>query len=93
MLFSTCLDGNCTILVYNYLAAVPSSLDFPITLPENVLSYGGFSIADIDRDGTIELVFGTSDGCLHCWELGSCSTGYAPWCQFQHDDGRTGVLE
>ncbi len=47
VLFSTCLDGNCTILVYNYLAAVPSSLDFPITLPENVLSYGGFSIADI----------------------------------------------
>jgi hypothetical protein len=41
----------------------------------------------------VELVFGTSDGCLHCWELGSCSTGYAPWCQFQHDDGRTGVLE
>ncbi len=35
------------------------------------------ALPTFDRDGTIELVFGTSDGCLHCWELGSCSTGYA----------------
>jgi len=49
--------------------------------------------ADIDRDDTLELVFGTSDGYFHCWELGSCSRGYAPWPQFQHDEGRTGVLE
>lgn len=93
VLFATLLDGNCTILAYDSDAEPPDGLDFPITLPDNVLSYGGFSIADIDRDGTVELVFGTSDGCLHCWELGSCSSGYAPWCQFQHDDGRTGVLE
>jgi hypothetical protein len=93
VLFSTELDGNCTILSYNYSAQLIGALDFPITLPDDVASFGGFSIADIDRDGMVELVFGTSDGFLHCWELGSCSTGYAPWTQFQHDDGRTGVLE
>lgn len=93
VIFSTALDGKGTILAYEYDTSPPVGTDFPITLPDNVLSYGGFSIADIDRDGTVEIVFGTSDGYLHCWELGSCSTGYAPWTQFQHDDGRTGVLE
>jgi len=63
------------------------------TLPDNVTFYGGFSIADIDRDGFVEMVFGTSDGYLHCWELGSCTTGYTPWPQFQHDCGRSGALE
>ena len=93
VLFSTKLDGICTILAYSRNSLSPSSLDFPITLPDDVTSFGGFSIADIDRDGAVELVFGTSDGYLHCWELGSCTTGYIAWPQFQHDDGRTGVLE
>lgn len=93
VLFSVSLDAICTLLAFDSDADYPDGSDFPISLPGNVTSYGGFSIADIDRDGTVELVFGTSDGCLHCWELGSCSTGYAPWCQFQHDEGRTGVLE
>ncbi|MCK5036821.1 MAG: hypothetical protein KAS73_13080 [Candidatus Sabulitectum sp.] len=78
---------------FDYDALPPDNSDFPITLPDDVTSYGGFSIGDIDRDGTIEIVFGTSDGFLHCWELGSCDAGYTPWPQFQHDDGRTGVLE
>jgi hypothetical protein len=30
---------------------------------------------------------------LHCWHFGSCSTGYTPWPQFQHDSGRSGLLE
>ncbi len=66
---------------------------FPIALPDDVSAHGGFAIADIDNDGNVEIVFGTSDGLLHCWELDSCTTGYAPWTQFQHDYGRTGVLE
>ncbi len=66
---------------------------FPIALPDGVTASGGFAIADIDRDGKVEVVFGSSDGKLHCWELGSCATGYAPWPQFQHDFGRTGVLD
>ncbi len=41
-------------------------------------SLGGFAIADIDRDDDIEIIFGTSDGKIHCWELGTCDTGYAP---------------
>jgi len=68
-------------------------LGFPIALPDGVTAYGGFAIADIDRDDNVEIVFGTSDGKLHCWELGACATGYAPWPQFQHDYGRTGVLD
>jgi len=72
---------------------VSSSLECFETLPDNVTSFGGFSIADIDRDGFVEMVFGTSDGYLHCWELGSCTTGYTPWPQFQHDCGRSGALE
>ena len=93
VLFSTELDGKCTILAFDSDAEYSEGLDIPIVLPDDVSSYGGFAIADIDRDGTVELVFGTSDGKLHCWELGSCTTGYSPWTQFQHDDGRTGVLE
>ena len=71
----------------------PLGSDFPISLPDGVLADGGFSIADIDNDEVVEIVFGTSDGKLHCWELDDCVEGYAPWPQFQHDHGRTGVLE
>ncbi len=67
--------------------------DFPFTLPEGVEVSSGFSIADIDRDGKVEIVFGTGDGLLHCWKLGLCSIGYAPWPQHRHDAGRSGVLE
>ncbi len=93
VLFSTKLSGVYSLLAYGSDGEALSNLDFPITLPNGVSALGGFSIADIDRDGNIEIVFGTSDGLLHCWELGDCSTGYAPWVQFQHDHGRTGVLE
>ncbi|MBN2859918.1 MAG: hypothetical protein JXK93_06625, partial [Sphaerochaetaceae bacterium] len=93
VLFATMLSGNCAMLAYGSDGLSLSGLDFPITLPEDVSALGGFSIADIDCDDCIEIVFGTSDGLLHCWELGDCSNGYAPWTQFQHDHGRTGVLE
>ncbi|MEN8209923.1 MAG: hypothetical protein ABFR50_11810, partial [Candidatus Fermentibacteria bacterium] len=93
VLFSTKLSGVHSLLAYGSDGYPLDNLDFPIGLPDNVLAPGGFSIADIDRDGNIEIVFGTTDGLLHCWEFGTCSTGYAPWVQFQHDHGRTGVLE
>jgi len=50
-------------------------------------------VADIDLDGSVEVVFGSSDGLLQCWELGSCPAGYAPWPQYQCDCGRSGELE
>jgi hypothetical protein len=87
LLSATALAGQASQTTGDYLTG------FPIILPQEVSALGGFAIADIDRDGSVEVVFGTSDGLLHCWELGSCSTGYAPWPQFQHDQGRTGVLE
>jgi len=93
VVFSTMLDGTCAILAFDSDGEYPDGSDIPFSLPDGVVSFGGFSLADIDRDGTIEIVFGTSDGKLHCWELGSCSTGYAPWPQFQHDDRNSGVLE
>ena len=93
VLFSTKLSGVYSLLAYGSDGEALDNLDFPIALPDGVAAQGGFSIADIDRDDYIEIVFGTSDGLLHCWELGECSTGYAPWGQFQHDHGRTGVLE
>jgi hypothetical protein len=68
-------------------------LGFPYILPSEI--YGGFAIADIDRDGYVEVVFGTMDNYLHVWELGECETGfepYAPWPQSQHDAARTGTL-
>ena len=91
VLFSTWLTDEYGILSYDYLGAQLTG--FPIGLPENVSALGGFAIADIDRDGSVEVVFGTNDGLLHCRELESCTTGYAPWPQFQHDQSRTGVLE
>jgi len=42
---------------------------FPIALPDGVTASGGFAIADIDRDSKVEVVFGSSDGKLHCWAL------------------------
>ena len=65
-------------------------LGFPYTLPSSI--QGGFVVADIDRDGKVEVVFGTMDNYLHVWELGSCTSGYTPWPQCQHDAARTGVL-
>ena len=67
-----------------------TDLGFPYTLPSFI--YGGFVIADIDNDGYVEVVFGTSDNYLHIWELGECARGYSPWPQCQHDAARTGVL-
>ena len=67
-----------------------TNLGFPYTLPSSI--QGGFTIADIDRDGKVEVVFGTLDNYLHVWELGSCTSGYAPWPQCQHDAARMGVL-
>ncbi|MCK5115896.1 MAG: hypothetical protein KAR44_04805 [Candidatus Aegiribacteria sp.] len=93
VLFCTELSGDYSLLAFNSDGDILDNLDFPIVLPEEVSALGGFSIADIDSDGNIEIVFGTTDGLLHCWEFGTCSTGYAPWVQFQHDDGRTGALE
>ena len=93
VLFSTKLSGVYNLLAYDSDGDALDNLDFPIALPDGVEALGGFSIADIDRDGNIEIVFGTTDGLLHCWEFGTCSTGYAPWVQFQHDHSRTGVLE
>jgi hypothetical protein len=68
-----------------------TDLDFPYFLPSEVT--GGFVIADIDNDGKIELVFGTLDNYLHVWQLGDCTSGYAPWPQCQQNAARTGVLE
>ncbi|MCK5134057.1 MAG: hypothetical protein KAR40_18145, partial [Candidatus Sabulitectum sp.] len=94
VLFCTRLDGNWTLLAYDSDGdPLSTTLDFPYTLPEEVSASGGFAIGDLDRDGKVEIVFGTNDGLLHCWELGICTTGYAPWPQFQHDSGRSGVLE
>ncbi len=93
VLSSTLRGENGLIVGLNYLGDEPENIDFPFLLPEGVDVSSGFSIADIDRDGKVEIVFGTGDGLLHCWELGTCSEGYAPWPQHRHDAGRSGVLE
>ncbi|MCK5842777.1 MAG: VCBS repeat-containing protein, partial [Candidatus Sabulitectum sp.] len=94
VLLSTELSGDYNLLAYDSDGyPLDNSLSFPYTLPGDVSATGGFAIADIDRDGKVEIIFGASDGLLHCWELGTCATGYAPWTQYQHDAGRTGVLE
>ncbi|MCK4505917.1 MAG: hypothetical protein KAW14_09885, partial [Candidatus Aegiribacteria sp.] len=93
VLSSTLRGENGLIVGLNYLGDEPEDIDFPFTLPEGVEVSSGFSIADIDRDGKVEIVFGTDDCLLHCWELGTCTTGYAPWPQHRHDAGRSGVLE
>jgi len=94
VLLSTELSGKNSLLAYDsYGDPLDNNLSFPYSLPGDVSALGGFAIADIDRDGKVEIVFGTSEGLLHCWELGTCTTGYAPWTQYQHDAGRTGVLE
>jgi hypothetical protein len=93
VLFSVLLSEGYAVLAYDSDGDILDNIGFPFTLPDNISAFGGFSIADIDRDGYIEVVFGTIDGLLHCWEFESCPTDYAPWVQFQHDRRRTGVLE
>ena len=93
LLLSTRQDDNGLIIGMDYEGNEPQNIDFPFLLPEGVDVSSGFSIADIDRDGKVEIVFGTDDCLLHCWELGTCITGYSPWPQHRHDAGRSGVLE
>jgi len=92
ILLSTFNAESGSILCLSSLAASPLGLGFPYTLPSGVFVTSGFSVADIDEDEAPEIVFGTSDGLLHCWQVGECSEGYAPWVQDRHDAGRTGVL-
>lgn len=91
VLSGTVLDGYWKALAYDYEGSALSG--FPIILPECVSGLGGFAIADIDHDGKVEVVFGSDDGLLQCWELGDCPEGYAPWPQYQCDCGRSGELD
>ncbi len=94
VLFSTKLSGSNSMIAYNSDGnPLSSSAGWPFKFPDGVGAYGGFAVADLDRDGKVEIVFGTDDGLLHCWEFGSCSTGYAPWPMYQHDCERSGALE
>lgn len=94
ILFSTQLSGSNSVLAYRSDGSpLGSSEGWPFKFPDCVAAYGGFAVADLDRDGFVEVVFGTDDGLLHCWEFGSCSTGYAPWPMYQHDYERSGALE
>jgi len=90
--YSDVLVATAEGVIYGYSSAnlVLDNLGFPYTLPAAI--QGGFVVADIDRDGKVEVVFGTMDNYLHVWELGSCTSGYTPWPQCQHDAARTGVL-
>jgi hypothetical protein len=93
VLASTWYNDNGVVYCLNSGASAPITLDFPYTLPFGVFVTSGFSIADIDGDAVPEIVFGTSDGLLHCWEVGECTAGYAPWPQTRHDASRDGALE
>ena len=93
VLFATQVYDDWTLIGLNSEREELSSIGFPYILPEGVSAGGGFAVGDIDRDGKVEIVFGTNDGFLHCWELGTSVTGYAPWPQYQHDSGRSGALE
>ena len=90
--YSDLLTGTYegSIMAFDDEALPLSSLDFPYTLPSFLL--GGFTVADIDNDGYVEVVFGTADNYLHVWELGQCTPGYSPWPQCQHDAAKTGIL-
>ncbi|MCD6588961.1 MAG: hypothetical protein J7K88_10480 [Candidatus Fermentibacteraceae bacterium] len=92
VVFNTELNDACAVDAINSSGNELASLGFPFVFPDGVSTYGGFSVADLDRDGNVEVVFGTNDGLLHCWEFGSCTTGYAPWPMYQHDCGRSGAL-
>jgi hypothetical protein len=93
VLSSTREDANGLIMGMDREGDLLLNPNFPFVLPEEVDVSSGFAVADIDRDEKVEIVFGTSEGLLHVWELGACDPGYAPWPQHRHDAGRTGVLE
>jgi len=93
VLSSTREDANGLVKCLDKTGRSLEDLQFPFVLPEEVDVSSGFAVTDIDRDGKVEIVFGTSEGLLHVWELGACDPGYAPWPQHRHDAGRTGVLE
>lgn len=90
---STSDSGSGVIVSYDWEAEQMISLDYPFWLPDGVCVTSGFSIADIDGDEVPEILFGTSDGLLHCWSTGECDSGYAPWPQGRGSASRAGVLE
>jgi hypothetical protein len=53
------------VYAYNSIGNQLTTPGFPFALPEGVSATGGFAIGDIDRDEKVEIVFGSSDGCLH----------------------------
>jgi hypothetical protein len=59
---------------------------------------GSPAIADIDSDGNLELVVGSSffhnmdHGYLYVWQVGAAANARMPWPQFQRDQHNTALL-
>jgi hypothetical protein len=53
------------------------------------------AIADVDRDGNLELVVGCQDHYVLLWSIegAECDIGAAPWPMFKHDRKRTAWFE
>ena len=51
-------------------------------------------MGDIDNDGALEIVVGSDDGNIYCWDMGSgtYNPDLLPWQMFRHDMHRTGAF-
>ncbi|MBU1700429.1 MAG: VCBS repeat-containing protein [Candidatus Eisenbacteria bacterium] len=66
---------------------------WPIILDSEEIVDSSPLVVDLDRDGILELAFGTSEkGRIYLWELPTADNpGNAPWPMMQGDAGRTGM--
>lgn len=65
---------------------------FPIDLPK--VTYAAATVADIDQNGTVELLAGDLSGQLFAWDFPfPYDHNNAPWPKFRHDNWNTGLYE
>jgi hypothetical protein len=65
---------------------------FPIGLPK--VTYAAATVADVDQNGTANLLAGDLSGQLFIWDLPfPYNKNNAPWPKFRHDNWNTGLYE
>ena len=63
---------------------------FPLGLPE--ISYSSVTLADVDKDGDIEIIAGDLSGQVFIWDLPyPYDKEKIPWGKFRHDNWNTGL--
>jgi len=85
------IAAGCDHRVYVLAAATGDTIsDYCRGVDSNIIST--IAIADLNGDGSMELVAAEKDSVIHVWDLpGTISADLQEWPQFQRDAARTGA--